>query len=539
MATNDLASADALRVAAIETKIRNAQAALAADQRALSAPRNQNASAQAILRGAIAQQQEVIADLQAQLAVARTAAAASQSAAAQPTASAADTTAQAQAARDDGANPGATTAQQKVETPDGRVVAATTAAPTNAVAPTTTANGNVDVGTNAETVTLANSQAIPSPPASGATAAPPSTPFLDPRQRAEFNQLQSSGAVAGAAPINSGTQAGVGARGDDAAQPTTNAVRNRLDELYGGASNAIISQDNILDQYASYTYSLSWYLVDPATYNQLIKSPKRNLDGYYLLVQSGGAPINNQVPTQTVDPQQAAQTQRTVGYGRSPFFPLDYYIDNFEFGINYAGSLASGGPATFTDVSFTVSEPNGITLLDNLFLAVTDLYQKKNIVKPGTVPNYISAVFVMVVRFYGYDIDGNLVLPIARRTGTTDRQAAVEKFIPFVIKDINFRVANKLVEYNITGTGVSTNTAFSTDRGSIPQNFQFQGTTVKDILVGTVVQQTASEAAGDQTRNGVPIATAPPFTGIPIRNEEGQVVQGIFKNPETGETYYG
>lgn len=539
MAINDLASTDALRVAAIETKIRNAQAALAADQRALSAPRNQNSSAQAILRNAIAQQQEVIADLQAQLAVAQARAAASQSAAAQPPASSADTTAQAQTARDDGASTSATVPQQKVETPDGRIVTATTAAPTNAVPPITTANGNVDVGTNAETVTLANSQAIASPPASGATAAPPSTPFLDPRQRAEFNQLQSSGAVPGAAPTNSGTQAGVGARGDDAAQPTTNAVRNRLDELYGGASNAILSQDNILDQYASYTYSLSWYLVDPATYNQLIKSPKRNLDGYYLLVQSGGAPINNQVPTQTVDPQQAAQTQRTVGYGRSPFFPLDYYIDNFEFGINYAGSLSSGGPATFTDVSFTISEPNGITLLDNLFLAVTDLYQKKNIVKPGIVPNYISAVFVMVVRFYGYDIDGNLVQPIARRTGTTDRQAAVEKFIPFVIKDINFRVANKLVEYNITGTGVSTNTAFSTDRGSIPQNFQFQGATVKDILVGTVVQQTASEAAGDQTRNGVPIATAAPFSGIPIFNDEGQVVQGIFKNPETGETYYG
>jgi hypothetical protein len=33
---------------------------------------------------------------------------------------------------------------------------------------------------------------------------------------------------------------------------------------------------------------------------------------------------------------------------------------------------------------------------------------------------------------------------------------------------------------------------------------------VKDILVGTVVQQTASQAAGDQTRNGVPIATVPP-----------------------------
>jgi hypothetical protein len=435
--------------------------------------------------------------------------------------SAGDTTAQAQVARDDQANTTATAPQQQVETPDGRITNKPSIAPTNADVPATTANGNADAGTNAETRTLNNTQSIPSPEPFGALPDPPS--FLDPPPQ---------DASPGFAPVNNATQGGVGARGDDAAQPTTNAVRNRLDELYGGASNVIISQDNILDQFASYTYSLSWYLVDPATYNQLIKSPKQNLDGYYLLAQSGGAPINNQVPTQTVDPQQAAQTQRTVGYGRSPFFPLDYYIDNFEFGINYAGSLASGGPSTFTDVSFTISEPNGITLLDNLFLAVSDLYQKKNIVNPGTVPNYISAVFVMVVRFYGYDINGNLVQPIARRTGTTDRQAAIEKFIPFVIKDINFRVANKLVEYNVTGTGVDTNTAFSTDRGSIPQNFQFQGTTVKDILVGTVVQQTASQAAGDQVRNGIPIQTSPP--GSNNIQQPQQQYQAILDGVGTG-----
>jgi len=432
-----------------------------------------------------------------------------------------DTTAQAQVARDDQANTTATAPQQQVETPPGRITNKLPASPTNADVPATTANGNADAGTNAETRTINNTQSIPSPVPSGALPEPPS--FLDPPPQ---------DASPGFAPVNNATQGGVGARGDDAAQPTTNAVRNRLDELYGGASNVIISQDNILDQFASYTYSLSWYLVDPATYNQLIKSPKQNLDGYYLLAQSGGAPINNQVPTQTVDPQQAAQTQRTVGYGRSPFFPLDYYIDNFEFGINYAGSLSSGGPATFTNVSFTVSEPNGITLLDNLFLAVSDLYQKKNIVNPGTVPNYISAVFVMVVRFYGYDINGNLVQPIARRTGTTDRQAAIEKFIPFVIKDINFRVANKLVEYNVTGTGVDTNTAFSTDRGSIPQNFQFQGTTVKDILVGTVVQQTASQAAGDQVRNGIPIQTSPP--GSNNIQQPQQQYQAILDGVGTG-----
>lgn len=471
-----------------------------------------------------------IAQLEAAIAIA-------QNEAAIPTASSADTTALSQAARDDGSNTSATILEQKVETPDGRIVPASTAGPTNADPPATTAAGNVDLGTNAETVTLANSQAIASPPAEGAIAAP-GAPFLDPRQRAEFNQLQGSGAVPGATPTNSGGQAGVGARGDDAAQPVTNATRNRLDELYGGASNAIISQDNILDQYASYTYSLSWYLIDPDTYNKLVKSPKRNLEGYYLLVQSGGAPINNQVPTNT-STTATNQTSANVGYGRSPFFPLDFYIDNLEFNVTYGGTPVAGGAATFSDLSFSVYEPNGISLLDNLYRAVSDLYAKKNLVKPGTPPNYSAAMYVIAIRFYGYDIDGNLVQPIAKRTGATDNRAAVEKFIPFIISSIDFKVGNKLVEYQVKGTSPGTATGFSTNRGSIPQNFQFQGTTVKDILVGSVVQQTASEAAGDQTRNGVPIANAPPFSGIPIRNEQGDVVQGIFQNPETGETYYG
>ena len=479
-----------------------------------------------------------IAAAKSQLAEVEAALAAERAVAAQPTASSADTTAQAQAARDDGANPGATTVQQKVETPDGRIVTATTAGPTNAVPPTTTANGNVDVGTNAETVTTTTSQAIASPPASGAIAEP-SPPFRDPQQRAEFNQLQSSGAVPGAAPTNSGTQAGVAARGDDAAQPITNSTRNRLDELYGGAANSIIPQNNILDKYASYTYSLSWYLVDPSTYNQLVKSSKRNLNGYYLLVQSGGAPINNQVPTQVVDPQQAAQNQQTVGYGRSPFFPLDYYIDNLEFNVSYGGSPVAGGAATFSDLSFTVTEPNGISLLDNLYRAVSDLYTTKNLVKPGTAPNYSAAMYVIAIRFYGYDIDGNLVQPIAQRLGATDKQAAVEKFIPFIISTIDFKVSNKLVEYQVKGTSPGTATGFSTNRGSIPQNFQFQGTTVKDILVGSVVQQTASEAAGDQTRNGVPIANAPPASESASSANDGNAGEAQAAEANSLNNFYG
>jgi len=147
-------------------------------------------------------------------------------------------------------------------------------------------------------------------------------------------------------------------------------------------------------------------------------------------------------------------------------------------------------------------------------------------------------MYVVAIRFYGYDIDGNLVQPIARRQGTTDNQAAVEKFIPFIISSIDFKVGSNLVQYQVKGTSPGTATGFSTNRGSIPQNFQFQGTTVKDILVGSAVQQTASEAAGDQTRGGVAIASAPPSSGIPILNEQGDVVQGIRINPEDGTRYF-
>jgi hypothetical protein len=452
----------------------------------------------------IAQQNNKLGPLGAQLQQAEQAAQAAQP----PTsvASSADTTRAAQTARDDGASPSNPVPPQQVETPDGRIVEKTTAGPTNADPPPTTENGNTDSGTNAATVTLNNSQSTSSPPPTGPLQTPP---FLDPQQRAKqqaFNQLQSSGAVPGATPVNNGTQGGVGARSDDAAANGTAAVRNRLDELYGGASNAIVAQDNILDQYASYTYSLSWYVMDPETYKILIKQDKKNLDGYYLLVQSGGAPVA----------------------ARSPFFPLDFYIDNFELSTTYSSTPAAGGSAQLTELSFTVTEPNGITLMSNLLNAVRELYESKNIANPGTPINYAAAQYCMVIRFYGYDINGNLVQPIAKKTGATDNRAAIEKFVPFTISGIEFKVANKLVEYMIKGIAVPDVTGFSTDRGSIPQNFQFQGSTVKDILVGSVVQQTASQAAGDATRNGAPIESSPP--GSNSVQDPQQRAQGLLNS---------
>jgi hypothetical protein len=390
--------------------------------------------------------QSSIATIRANVSNLETKLTAAQATAAQPTASSADTTGQAQAARDDGANTSAAPVTQKEVGPDGRVAQKAADAPTNADLPKTTANGNTDTGTNEPVRPIAQTQSLKSPPV------------------AEYDPN-----IAYRVDVN-----GVGSRGDDAAT-TTNPTASRLNVLYAGAQNAIKSQDNILDKFASYTYSLSWYLLDRETSNTLISSDIKNINNYYLLVPSGGAPI--QTKTQSDVP--------VTSTGRSPFFPLDFYLDNFEIESTVSGTPGSRGAAKLSTVSFTVTEPNGISLQQNLIRAVNDLYWNKGYAKKGTPINYNEAHYCMVIRFYGYDEKGDLVVPIDQRVGITDRQAAIEKFVPFVITSIDFKVANKLVEYRINAAPPAQLTAFSTDRGSIPQSFQFQGKTVSDILVGT------------------------------------------------------
>jgi hypothetical protein len=394
------------------------------------------------------------------------------------TASSADTTANAQVARDDGANTSATTVTQKETGPDGRVVTKSFAAPTNADVPKTAATGDTDQGTNASVRTVAQTQ-------SSTSSAQPANPKLVNVRNEETGEVYRLEADQ----VNRVEVNGVGSRGDDAAPTVRPTVVNRLDELYAGARNAIISQDNVLDQFSSYTYSLSWYLLDHATYNTLLSSDTKYLNNYTLLAQSGGAPLQTTSPN-FIEKNSANTT------GRSPFFPLDYYLDDFEFDTKISGTPGTRGAAKLSELSFKLTEPNGISLIANLIRAVNDLYFTKGLVKKGTTVNYSEAQYCMVIRFYGYDSKGNLVIPINRRgNSVTDRQAAIEKFIPFRITAIDFKVANKLVEYAIKGAPIEQLTAFSTDRGSIPQNFQFQGSTVKDILVGKSF--TLTEASAD------------------------------------------
>jgi hypothetical protein len=324
-----------------------------------------------------------------------------------------------------------------------------------------------DAGTNAPTRPLEQTQSVPA---------------LDGSNKNRNDPRRLDNPTAGGDP-------GAGAASDD--QSGTRSTTKMIIDKFSGA---IRPRPNVLDQYASYTYSISWYLLAPGNYGKLLEKQKPSLAGDQLLMQSGGAPLAGSTPGSS---------------GRNSYFPLDYYLDNLEIKSVVVGATRSAHNAT--EIKFTVTEPNGITLYENLFNAVKEVYQEENL-------PYSLAQFCLVIRFYGYDAQGNLVQAQAPATTTTDRSAVVEKFYPFRIKNIKFRIANRLVEYAVEAVAIPYEVGMSTKRGTINQPMELAGQTVLDLLEGTGIS-TAEPAPEDTGRITAPTpATSPPPPPVLVKN---------------------
>lgn len=275
--------------------------------------------------------------------------------------------------------------------------------------------------------------------------------------------------VAFTAPIN----AGAGAGNDDSGVANKNTTRTSIDNTFN--QGKIIPQANILDQYASYTWQASLYLMKPEEYKTLLQSKKKNYPGKQLLIQSGGAPVA----------------------GRNTYFSNDYYIDKIVLQSNLTGK-GTNMAHNVNDLTMTIIEPNGITLIPNLDKAVNEYLgsaQKKK-------TNFTSAIYLLVIRFYGYDDSGNLVRGGAPRAASGvdstvgEGGAFVEKFYPIAINQINFKVANKAVEYELRATAVQQYIATGSARGTIPYNVEMGGITVNDALNGATVVQGPQRTGG-------------------------------------------
>lgn len=301
--------------------------------------------------------------------------------------------------------------------------------------------------------------------------------------------------------------------------------RNLSDRIIKSAFSGMITpQPNVLDDYPSYTYSISWYLLVPGTYKKLLESKNRTLQGFQLLAQSGGAPANTAGRVAPADPQELQQEAdgASTAYstaGRNPYFNLDYYIDNLEIESKIIGSAVRSAH-NVASLKFTLTEPNGVTLLNNLYQAVNELYKTSNLA-------YVRAQYCLVIRFYGYDTNGNLVTKLGKNYPVTDNKAVIEKFYPFIITNLKFRLANKLVEYNIEGAPIPHQLGYTQNLGVIKAPIELAGATVTDVLTGSYT----IPIPADDGRQTTPTPSTPVVTEEPTYRGDGRFTDEDTASP--------
>jgi hypothetical protein len=353
----------------------------------------------------------------------------------------------------------------KTITPDGRINARPVAG-TNADQTPTTANDAGTTVTSSAELKIGETQAPIKPPNTGELKLIADEPPPDPTT-----------------PPPGSYGPGVGAGNEDAT-PTKNLTRQDIEANF---NEDIIPQSNILDNYASYTYQISWYLCNESDYKSLITSDRvdeigSTPRGGQLLVQSGGE--NQSVGIVGVG------SSETLSPSRNQFFSLDYYIDNLSVSNVFQGK-GTGTANSYTDLKFTVIEPNGISLIDNLKQAVRAYCG---------IEAFSSAIYLMVIRWIGYDENGNIVYAGNTNSGgvATDPYAIAVKYIPFAINNIKFSVANRLSTYEITGTPIIYTFKL---RQTVPYNTEITGKTVQEILGGSIRPSASVTAAREFNQN--------------------------------------
>ena len=364
-----------------------------------------------------------------------------------PRESSGQTVAEAQKANDDGADTQSPNPAPGVLAPDGRITPPAAATPSNATTTETAPTG----GTDAATKTAQQIQSTPP-----ATAPTP---------------IGSDPAATSASPT---VTRGEAAPGDDNSRP----VVTRINNIFGGAQATITPSPNVLDRVANYTYSISIYLSTTQQFRALRANGAPSLQGANLLMQSGGAPTGQ----------------------RNQEFPLDFYIDDLSITSLIQGK-GTGGAHNAVELSFKVLEPMGVTFLERLATATSKFVRNPS--QKTQINNYAAQIYLMVIRFWGYDSNGELVRvanAVNTPGATQEPGLIVEKYIPFRFTQIKFRLSGRTATYDCRAVTPRDYAAPSQTRGIIPYNIELTAITLKELLGTDLAFGTANQTRDSEGR---------------------------------------
>lgn len=225
-------------------------------------------------------------------------------------------------------------------------------------------------------------------------------------------------------------------------------------------------QYNPLSRYSSVTYRISLYAITPEAYNRYYQQGKWVTKDLELIVQSAGYNPSKDSP-------------------RNKYFSLDYYIDDLEI-TTLTNAKDSGVAGNQSNFDFKIYEPYAMNFPSRLVQAEVDIQKRSSMQRD--IKEQIQALscpFLLVVRFYGYDKDGNLITTgpdISNSNTKTDVNAAFERAFPITITKFSFKLENKTTVYQVQAKLLNEQIGLGIKRGVVKTGFEISADTVKNAL---------------------------------------------------------
>jgi len=237
---------------------------------------------------------------------------------------------------------------------------------------------------------------------------------------------------------------------------------------------------NPLIDLGHYTYQVAIFMLTPNEYTTLAQAERKSVAGLDLLIQSGGISFEG--------------GEATGGARRAPEFDLDYFIENLE--IETLMPQEVRGATNATKITFQVTEPYGFSFINRL---------KRAAIRKLGNDSFLKQHYLMVIRFFGEDDNGNPVVPEASAADNNRsvNRSLIEKFIPFKFTKITTKAATGPVTYDCEALPVNHIEGLSQKRASIPFQVEIKGQTLNDLFNGTSdAQQTDVVLSDGRQPNG-------------------------------------
>lgn len=198
---------------------------------------------------------------------------------------------------------------------------------------------------------------------------------------------------------------------------------------------------NPLHSYATSTYGITLSVLSKECHKELINGKTTgSWTPTYSLISSGSGDHTN----------------------RHPAFHDDFYFDNLRM-TTMIGTSANSRGTNAIQISFTIIEPYGMTLIDRIIDVAADPKVKSK--------NYLQQPYLLEINFYGSTELGEMHTRIPE----------LQKRIPIKIIEMKIKVGSKGTEYSVSAVPYN-HGALMESTNSTPANFEVRAKSVGDFF---------------------------------------------------------